>query len=52
MEDNKPVHPVFLDVEDILDQAAFEKVGLPVGDDKEIDLEHLIAQGRIKRNEI
>ncbi len=46
----KSVHQVFLQTEDILDQAVFEKIWLPVGDNKEIDLDHLLDQDRININ--
>jgi len=46
----KSVHQVLLQTEDILDQAVFEKVWLPVGDNIEIDLDHLIDQNRINKN--
>lgn len=34
----------------ILDQSVFENVWLPVGDDKDADVAHLIAQGRIRKD--
>ncbi len=37
-----------LRAEDILDQAVYEKVWMEVGDNLEIDVDHLIKQGRIK----
>ncbi len=49
--ENKPdistLHPVLLKPEDILDQAVYENTWLPIGDNKQMDLHHLIEQGRI-----
>lgn len=39
---------LFLSGQDLQDENVFEEVWLPVGDDKSIDIEKLIAQDRIR----
>ncbi len=39
-----------LQFEDVTDADVYEEVWLPLGDDKEIDLFHLLEQGRIKKD--
>ncbi|CFX63961.1 Uncharacterized [Syntrophomonas zehnderi OL-4] len=43
------LRPSVLKLEVIQDQSVFEDVWLPIGDDKEADVAHLIAQGRIRK---
>lgn len=49
MEENNSFHQRLLPSEDILDQAVYEKVWMTVGDNKEIDVDRLIKQGRISK---
>lgn len=48
---NNSSHQVLLKPDDILDQAVYEKVWLAIGDDKEVDVNRLIRQGRISDSE-
>lgn len=45
----KSVNQVVLQPEVILDQTVFENVWLPVGDDKDTDVAHLLSQGGISK---
>lgn len=47
MAENNLSRQVLLPSEDILDQTVYDKVWMAVGDNKEIDLDRLIKQGRI-----
>ncbi len=47
IKENYLLHQRLLQAEDILDQAVYENVWMAVGDNKEIDIDRLIKQGRI-----
>jgi len=43
----KPINKTKLEYQDILDLDIYQNVWLPVGDEKQIDVQRLIEQGRI-----